>query len=133
MASFATVDDFYAYQGKPTPELDDAERLEVQASLERASDRIRPALRLAKYRRRADGLPAAESQRSAIVRATCAQAVAFDRDGEDGGFDSVSMAGVTLTKRSTVTSTRGASRIDAAALEILAGASLYTTAVGSKR
>lgn len=105
MGSWATVGDYYAWKGEVEPELDAAARLKLEAGLERATDRIRPVMRLASYPRDVDGLPASNNQRTALRRAVAAEyeAVEVGSGGDFTGvapeWDSVGAIGVQFSRR----------------------------------
>lgn len=132
--SFATPDDYYAFKGQDAPDsLSDEARREMTAELARASDTIRRRLLYARIALNRDGTPKRDDIAKAITRATCAQYDAFQETGDITGavqYDSVSAAGVTLSRRAGSGGDTGSkSRIAPEAADILAATGMFSTAV----
>lgn len=141
MGSLATIDDYYAFKGLAVPTMDAAAELKMNADLERATDGVRPALRLMSVPVADDGLPAAGKHRTAVVRAVCAQYDAvLAATGDDGDFsgaapiyDNVSAIGVQFSRRSGGSGTAAWSPLNGVApeaIQILQGAGVFSTYVG---
>lgn len=135
MGALATIDDYYAFKGVATPDLDEAAVLKMNADLFRASDRVRGAIRLANYRRADDGLPYVPDQREALTRAVAAEydavaAAGGDYTGAEPVFDDVAAIGVQF--RRATGSARAWTALEALSPEaanILLAAGFYSTAV----
>lgn len=140
---FATIAQYRTFQGlspreqRPSdPESAaayDAETVRLNALLQRASDRIRILVRLARVRYANTGLPRDEAIAETFARATAAQAVQFDETGSASGngadYTSVSLIGVQFSKASTAAQTNAQARVSAEASDILAAAGIFTTRV----
>lgn len=141
MGSFATIEDYYTFRGLVYPPtsgpLTEAEILAADAALARATDAVRGYLRLARFPRRTDGLPQSETQRDALIRATCAQLEWFEEHGNDftgagSQWDSVSLLEVSFSRRagsSGATTSAGGSRQAPEAQLILRNAGFFSTRV----
>lgn len=135
MPRYATPADLATYLGTTAP-TDPAELAAEQGQLDRAADLVARVLRTSRVPVDLTGIPTDAAQRSAITRATCAQAAywreSLDETGAGALYQSGSMAGVTLT-RAARSGGRGAhpsgSRLAPAALDILTGAGLFSVAV----
>lgn len=121
----ATIADFYAFRGEVMPEdMSDADVLELDALLMRASDRVRRILRTARLTWGSDGLPKNGTVRQTIARATAAQASFFrgtgnvDGSGGASGYDNVSMDGVSYSKSARAVGTASNSRDNRIAPEV---------------
>lgn len=143
MTQFATIDDYYAYQGLAVPTLDEAASLSLNSLLTRASDRIIRITRTARFSVDADGVPTPDSTRDAFRRATSAQAIVMRSGGEEGDavigedFSSVSLIGVQFTRKADTDAAGvvmiSGRRYSSEAIDILIGAGLFSTAVNSPR
>lgn len=136
----ATIEDFYKARGEVVPELDDADVLALDALLQRASDRIRFVTRMAVYTRDSTGRPKNGTVAQEFARATAEQASFWrgtgDADGSvaaGGGYDSVSMDGVSYSKKGTTAGAQEQAAMGRAApgvMEILAPLPIWTTKLG---
>ena len=138
--AYATLADFYAFQGKQVPNpLPNDIVVSVNALLENASDELAGVLTLARYRTNADGTPYEDFVSLAITRATCAQALYFQNNPDAVSesirqFDSISAGSMTLsTNRGSSTGTgKGALLLPTAsvrALRILKNAGILSNTV----
>ena len=100
----ATLADFYNFQGKTVPNpLPDDIVVSVNALLDDAAEELAGPLRLARYRTVATtGEPTEEYVSTAIIRATCAQAVYFQNNPDARTeairqFDSISAGSMSLS------------------------------------
>lgn len=134
MPRYATPADLAEYLGTPAP-TDEAQLNTEQAQLDRAADLVARVIRTARVPLDAQGIPTVEAQRSAIARATCAQVAywqeSLDETGAGSLYQSATMAGVTLTRadRAGGSSHPSGSRLAPAALDLLTGAGLFSSAV----
>lgn len=140
---FATIAQYRAFQGLPEREprpsdpdgaaAFDAETVRLNAQLQRASDRIRVMVRLARVRYASTGIPSDDRVAEAFARATAAQAVQFDETGSASGngadFTSVSLIGVQFSKAATAAQTPAQARASAEAADILSAAGIFTSRV----
>lgn len=102
--SWATISDYFTFIGEVEPsDMTEAETLRLNAVLRRASGRVSRAIRLARIPFDSDGYPKPAKVRKALADATCSMTQGFETEGNVTGaeadYDSVSMAGVTLSKR----------------------------------
>lgn len=137
MGTLATIDEYYGFIGEPVPTLTAEEETRMLAKLERASDRVRAALRLSDYTRDTDGLPAETGQRTALTRAVAAEYAAIlaagaDLTGVAPTYDQISAIGVQFSRRSSGSAPAwnpATSRLSPEAAIILTEAGFFTTAV----
>lgn len=138
----ATIEQYFEFRGEVMPpELSEAEALELNALLKRASNRIRSLLRRARLTWGSDGFPKNGSVAQSIAEATVAQA-SFLRetnnvDGAAGakGYDSVSMDGVAYAKRGSTVARdeRDANgRVAPEVAEILSTLPIWSTRVNGR-
>lgn len=140
---FATIDEFRLFQGLPAREprpadseealVYDAETTRLNALLQRASGRVSSITRLARVSYARTGIPAVANIADAFSRATSAQATWFEDKGSAAGsgaeYDSVSLIGVSFSRRAGVAQTPAQTRVSPEALEILSNAGIFSTAV----
>lgn len=140
-AQFATIAEFYAFIGQAVPTDPAPVALAWNAALQRASNDIRSAVRLARVTYDGD-FPASTAIREAFRDATCAHlewaggsgsgVTDVDFTGRADEFDSVSLIGVQFSRRvngGAVSSDLGRGRISPEARAYLLNAGIFSTAV----